>query len=119
MFQGCDGSFTGALCQSCEDNTFLDSLLQECVPCEASGAGRWLLRLLLLLFVLGILAVAARVNRQNVAGYLNIGGGDDTIDGVDGDQPDASATMRWFGQTLCVRLVLRAAVQPLRIGPRP
>ena len=114
MFQGCDGSFTGALCQSCEDNTFLDSLLQECVPCEASGAGRWLLRLLLLLFVLGILAVAARMNRQDAAGYLNIGGGDEA---VDGDQPDA--TMKWFGQTLCVRLVLRAAVQPLRIGPRP
>ena len=53
------------------------------------------------------------MNRQNAAGYLNIGGGDEA---ADGDQPDA--TMNWFGQTLCVRLVLRAAVQPLRIGAR-
>ena len=73
--------------------------------CDSAGAAWYLLVAALLL---AAAAAALGVRRRRRAGWNRLPG---EADGA----PAPELAVVWFGRTVCVRLVLRAAVQPLRI----
>ena len=77
-----------------------------CVRCDSAGAAWYLLVAALLLAAAA--AAALGVRRRRRAGWNRLPG---EADGA----PAPELALVWFGRTVCVRLVLRAAVQPLRI----
>ena len=74
--------------------------------CDSAGAAWYLLVAALLLAAAA--AAALGVRRRRRAGWNRLPG---EADGA----PAPELAVVWFGRTVCVRLVLRAAVQPLRI----
>ena len=108
---GCDNGHTGAMCQSCEEQYFLDGTY-DCVSCEARQSSRTIVLAILLLVVFALAFAAISYRRKVQRGW-------DLVPGAQEDEDTQLSaplqTMQWFGRTLCVRLVLRAAIQPLRI----
>ena len=74
--------------------------------CDSAGAAWYLLVAALLLAAAA--AATLGVWRRRRAGWNRLPG---EADGA----PAPELAVVWFGRTVCVRLVLRAAVQPLRI----
>eukprot|EP01046_Picozoa_sp_COSAG06_P041175 COSAG06_NODE_5079_length_3736_cov_3.059033_6_plen_604_part_01 len=99
---GCDEGHTGAMCQSCEEQYFLDASY-DCVSCEARQSSRTIVLAILLLIVLALAFAAISYRRKVERGW-------DIVPGAQEDEDTQLSaplqTMQWFGRTLCVRLVL-------------
>ena len=110
---GCDEGHAGALCQSCEEGYFLDAIY-DCVACDGNGTFRSVIVFIVMLLVVAALMLAAAAYRWKPRGWSLVPG---MVDSEESSQQPAEvlATVQWFGRTVCVRLVARAAIQPVRI----